>query len=291
MGSPSSSSGSRSAGCPARSTGRITFVRSVTASATRAGSILRSSPGTSTKPGAARACRMTFAVAGHVIGLVITSSPGPTPSATTARWRAAVPDARASTCSASRYSAIRRSSSAARGPVVSQPERRVSATAATSSSPIAGGWKPSIVARRVSDESFDIGLESNHRLRAGRPLERLLAAVADGEDGTRTVGAAAELAEAVSGATVDADAADALEGKCLLHADDLAQLPRRRDEEADAGAPDPSTRGQRGGSDLLSECRRQSGAVEVDAEGRAAELCIVTPAEPCRQLADADAVR
>ena len=43
---------------------------------------------------------------------------------------------------------MRRSSSAARGPVVSQPERSVSATAAISSSPIAGGWKPSGVARR-----------------------------------------------------------------------------------------------------------------------------------------------
>ena len=44
---------------------------------------------------------------------------------------------------------MRRSSSAARGPLVNQPDRNVSATAAISSSPTAGGWKPSIVSRRA----------------------------------------------------------------------------------------------------------------------------------------------
>ena len=91
----------------------------------------------------------TFAVAGQVIGLVITSSPGPTPSPSRERCSAAVPEATASTCSAPTYSANRSSSSAVRGPVVSQPDRRVSVTAAISSSPIAGGWKPSIVSRLV----------------------------------------------------------------------------------------------------------------------------------------------
>ena len=51
-----------------------------------------------------------------------------------------MPDETASTCSASRYSRMRASSSAVRGPVVSQPERSVSATASISSSVIAGGW-------------------------------------------------------------------------------------------------------------------------------------------------------
>ena len=41
-------------------------------------------------------------LAGQVMGVVITSSPGPTPSATSARCIAAVPEATASTCSASR---------------------------------------------------------------------------------------------------------------------------------------------------------------------------------------------
>jgi hypothetical protein len=87
----------------------------------------------------APACTITFAVAGQVIGVVITSSPGPTPSARSARCNAAVPEATAMTCFDSKYSAHRSSSSAERGPVVSQPERSVSATAAISSSPIAGG--------------------------------------------------------------------------------------------------------------------------------------------------------
>src|SRR3954454_12054922 len=130
---------------------------------------------------------MTFAVAGQVIGVVITSSPGPTPSATSDRWSAAVPEASASTCSASRKSFMRSSNKAALGPLVSQPERSVSVTAAISSSPIAGGWKPSIVS--LLDESFDIDLEPNDRLGARGALERLLAAVAHGEDGTCAVGA------------------------------------------------------------------------------------------------------
>ena len=49
-----------------------------------------------------RVWTITFAVAGQVIGVVITSSPGPIPSATSARCIAAVPEATASTCSASR---------------------------------------------------------------------------------------------------------------------------------------------------------------------------------------------
>ena len=126
----------------------IAFVLSVTAAATAAGSMFRSPSRTSTKTGVAPVWTITFAVAGQVIGVVITSSPSPIPSATSARCIAAVPEATASTCFASRYSAIRSSRSAARGPVVSQPERSASATASISSSPIAGGWKPSCV---VSD--------------------------------------------------------------------------------------------------------------------------------------------
>ena len=80
----------------------IAFVRSVTSAGIRAGSMLRSPSRTSQKMGVAPQCSITFAVAGHVIGLVITSSPGPTPTASSARWSAAVPDATASTCSASR---------------------------------------------------------------------------------------------------------------------------------------------------------------------------------------------
>ena len=101
--------------------------------------MFRSPSRTSAKTGVAPEWTITFAVAGQVIGVVMTSSPGPTPSASSERWSAAVPEATASTCSASRNARIRSSSSAARGPVVSQPERSVSATAAISSSPTAGG--------------------------------------------------------------------------------------------------------------------------------------------------------
>src|SRR5215213_891075 len=194
--------------------------------------MLRSSSRTSTNTGVAPAWTITFAVAGHVIGVVITSSPAPTPSATRERWSAAVPEASASTYSASTYSAKRRSSSAAAGPLVSQPERSVSATAAISSSPIAGGWKPSFVLRRVSDESFDIdSLESNHRLGLGSALQCVLAAAADGEDCPGAVGPTPELAEVVALTPVDADPSDAWQRECLLDAGDLLQLAPRGDDK------------------------------------------------------------
>jgi hypothetical protein len=63
------------------------------------------------------------------------------------------------------YSANRRSSSSARGPVVSQPERIASVTAATSSSPTAGGWKDRNVLRRTA--STRRRLRQRHR--ASRP--------------------------------------------------------------------------------------------------------------------------
>src|SRR5947207_10667298 len=163
--------------------------------------MLRSSPRTSTKTGVAPAWTITFAVAGHVIGVVITSSPGPTPTASSARWSAAVPDATARTCSAWTYSAKRRSSSAARGPVVSQPERRVSATASISSSPIAGGWNPSIVFRL--DETFCTDLEAYETRGLVGPLQGFLAARSGGQHRTGAVAAAPKLAEDVPRLAVD----------------------------------------------------------------------------------------
>src|SRR5437588_4803360 len=136
---------------------------------------------TSAKTGVAPQWTITFAVAGHVIGVVITSSPGPTPSATSERCSAAVQDETASTCSACRKSRIRASSSAVRGPVVSQPERSVSATASTSASVIAGGWNDRKVSRL--DESSGIRGEEAYALRGGvRPREGLLPLVAGDED-------------------------------------------------------------------------------------------------------------
>ena len=80
------------------------------------------------------------------------------------------------------------------GPVVSQPERSVSATAAISSSPIAGGWKPSRVLRRVR-----IDLEAYGPRRTASAVERLLARGADGQHRAGPVGAAAERPEAPAG--------------------------------------------------------------------------------------------
>src|SRR3989442_10379548 len=200
--------------------------------------MFRSPSRTSAKIGVAPAWTITFAVAGQGIGVGITSSPGPPPSASAERWSAAVPDATASACLAPAYSAKRSSSSAARGPVVSQPERSVSATAAISSSPIAGGWKPSIVFLRVSDESFDIGLESDCLFSPRSALERLLAALAHGQDRSGPVRSTAKLLETVARAAVDPNAADAFLSKGLLDARHLPQRTGRRDEKADAGATD-----------------------------------------------------
>src|SRR5438105_14382126 len=206
---PSATIGSRSDGCPARSTGRIAFVRSVTASGIFAGSILRSSSRTSTKTGVAPVCTTTFAVAGHVIGLVITSSPGPTPSATSERCNAAVPEATARACVAPTYSAKRRSSSAVRGPLVSQPDRSVSATASISSSPIAGGWNERSVLRL--DESLCIGRDEAYALRGGRSARHgLVAARAHGEDRTGAVAPATQRREDVARLAVEPHPDDAV---------------------------------------------------------------------------------
>src|SRR5262249_18643573 len=102
------------------------------------------------------------------------------------------------------------------------------------------------------DESFDIDLEPNHRLRTIRPRERLLAAVAGGQDRAGAVCAAPQLSEAVPGAPVDPDPADAVQRERLLDAGDLAQLAGRRHEEANAGAPDFGDRRERRLLNLLA---------------------------------------
>src|SRR5215203_6961029 len=213
-------------------------VRSLTSSPARSGSMLRSPSRTSAKTGVAPQWTITFAVAGQVSELVITSSPGRTPTASSARWSAAVPDATASTCFASRYSAARRSSSAARGPVVSHPERIVSATAAISSSPTAGGWNERKVARVAPlDESSGIRGDEAYALRRRvGPCERLLARVADREHGTRAVGAAAQRPDDEPGLAVDPHAQHAV--GAVRHLDAL-EHPRRRDEKARDRPADP----------------------------------------------------
>src|SRR3954462_11867035 len=99
---------------------------------------------------------------------------------------------------------MRTSSSAVRGPVVSQPERRVSATASISASEIAGGWN-----ERNSDrfaETSGICGDEAYAVRGGiRPRERVLARIAAGEQRAGAVGAAAKRREDIARLAVDAN--------------------------------------------------------------------------------------
>src|SRR5439155_23620455 len=108
-------------------------------------------------------------------------------------------------------------------------------TAAISSSPIAGGWKPRNVLRRVVDESFGIRRDEAYSLRgAASPLERLLPALPDRKHGPGTVAAAPERPELVAWRPVDAHPDDTLALLGLVHALDRLEQARLRDEKADA---------------------------------------------------------
>ena len=93
----------------------------------------------SAKTGVAPVCRIAFTVAGQVNELVTTSLPAPTPAATSERCSASVHDDVAMAWGTPVRSAKRCSSSAVRGPDVSQPERIVATTDSISSAPITGG--------------------------------------------------------------------------------------------------------------------------------------------------------
>ena len=84
--------------------------------------------------GVAPAYRTAFAVATKVSDGTITSSPGPRPAARHIRCRAAVPLETAQACGTPTYSANAASNSDVRGPMLSQPERYVAATASMSAS-------------------------------------------------------------------------------------------------------------------------------------------------------------
>src|SRR5450432_4001335 len=105
---------------------------------------------------------------------------------------------------------MRASSSAARGPVVSQPERSVSVTASISSSPIAGGWKDRKVSR-LAFVSVIGGGEAYALGRRVRPRDRLVARRAEGKHRARPVGAAAKRRESVAGLAVQAHTLDSFE--------------------------------------------------------------------------------
>src|SRR5713101_1707003 len=77
---------------------------------------------------------MQLEVAQNVMGVVIASSPGPSPAANAAPCKAAVPELKLTACRAPTHSANRSSNSAIFGPVVSQSDLRTSTTACTSAS-------------------------------------------------------------------------------------------------------------------------------------------------------------
>src|SRR5262245_41285088 len=82
---------------------------------------------------------MTPTVAVKVYGVVMTSSPGPTSNASRARCRPAVAELTARACAPPPMNEANSfSNRRVFGPVVSQPERKVSTTSAISSSPMSG---------------------------------------------------------------------------------------------------------------------------------------------------------
>lgn len=99
------------------------------------------------------------------IGVVTTSSPGPTPHAATARCSAAVPDEHATACGRPYSAAISASSDRASVPnaLHSTAESRTRSTAARSSSPIVLPPGSSTVGRGISRSG--IGLLSFRRIR------------------------------------------------------------------------------------------------------------------------------
>src|SRR5437588_1431783 len=122
---------------------------------------------------------------------------------------------------------MRASSSAVRGPVVSQPERSVAATASISASEIAGGWN-----ERNSDrfaETSGICGDEAYAVRGGiRPRERLVAGAAGGEERPGAVGAAAKRRVDVAGLAVDPDPFDP--GQVVGDLDALEHTGRRDEE-------------------------------------------------------------
>src|SRR6266568_4767710 len=91
---------------------------------------------------------MTLTDAAKVIGVVMTSSPGPMPRVTRAVCSAAVQELSASAPGAATYAANSVSNRRVLGPVVIQSERSVSTTSSISSCPTRGGAKGRNVARR-----------------------------------------------------------------------------------------------------------------------------------------------
>src|SRR5262245_26362808 len=130
----------RSADCPYRWTGRMALVRGVIRASTWAGSIVYVTGSTSTYTGTAPQYVMAHDVAMNVMGTVITSSPGPTPAASSARCRADVPELTATQCWAPTYSAKAASNSATLGPRMNAADSAACSRAGRTSSLSPVNW-------------------------------------------------------------------------------------------------------------------------------------------------------
>src|SRR5437773_2488870 len=96
-------------------------VLSDNAASARSGSIVSVAGSTSTKTGVAPLLTIAATVGAHVLLTVMTSSPGPTPNASSASQRASVPLATATPCRTRQYFANSRSSSATASPRMNRP--------------------------------------------------------------------------------------------------------------------------------------------------------------------------
>src|SRR5436853_6195776 len=112
--------------------------------------MLRDSSSTSTNTGFAPTRRITLAVAAKLIAVVMTSSPSPIPAMRRAISSAAVALVKSRTVRPPKNFESSASNAAARGPVVIQPDRRTSATAAIVASSSAGRANGRNAGRRVS---------------------------------------------------------------------------------------------------------------------------------------------
>src|SRR5690606_23047964 len=111
------------------------------------------------RTGRAPTCSTTLAVAAKVRVGTMTSSPGPTPRATSATWRPAVHELSISEVppGAPTYAPNARSNSLVRGPVVIQSDRSAAVTSSISSWPIDGGENGRNVSRAIALLSAQLG--------------------------------------------------------------------------------------------------------------------------------------
>ena len=174
--------------------------------------------------------------------------------------------------------------------MVSQPERIVSATAAISSSPTAGGWKPRNVVRLAATPASTVSKRMREAAAAALASASSRLA-ADREHRARAVGADPQRPEAVARPAVDAHPAHALDRLGLLERRARpASSPSGATRKRTQAPPDPRLGGAaaRRASPSAADERE---AVQVDAERGRAELRVVAAAQARGQLDHARPVR